>query len=247
MSNTQGVQFGMEGPVMTGTWFNPQNGHKFTVRDCFFQDGQFVVQTMDGQILDYNTIQNYVQVGDKDGRPAQPDSSMLNGNKPSHHTMSELPPEVAEMLLPEDNVQLGGKGLGNIYDSVPTNALTEPVLSTRTTQSEDVDFAMIKRVLGDRPAPVIDATMSWDCPDQLIESLVKVLGVDPKKIAEYYIQQMDRETMFEQIKSKFAEWIGLNLAAHEEPEEFTVAHMPPAEINSDQPTPKKPKKTKKSK
>ena len=42
-NNGQGIQFGMEGPQMTGTWINPQTGHKFTVRDCMFQDGQLCV------------------------------------------------------------------------------------------------------------------------------------------------------------------------------------------------------------
>lgn len=53
---------------MKGTWVNPKTGHKFTVRDCYFENNQFMVQTTDGQILDYNTIQNYVQCTDKEGK-----------------------------------------------------------------------------------------------------------------------------------------------------------------------------------
>ena len=52
-----GIMMSADGaPMMSGTWVNPQTGHEFTVRDCFFQDGNFMVQTTDGRMLDYNTI-----------------------------------------------------------------------------------------------------------------------------------------------------------------------------------------------
>lgn len=210
---------------MTGTWFNPTTGHKFTVRDSFFQDGQFVVQTMDGQMLDYNTIQNYVQVNDENGRPAQPDNQMLNQAKKAPAKATELPPEVAEMLLPEDNVQVNG--LGNIYSdkrpTLTTQAPTEPEQSPVSAPT-DVEFAMISRVLDGRPEPMIDATITWDCPEEQIRSLVDTLGVDPAKIAEYYISHMNQNLVFEQIKTKFTMWL-IELFTERE-EELIVAPEP---------------------
>ena len=31
-----GLTFGSEGPIIDGTWYNPQTGDSFTVRDSFF-------------------------------------------------------------------------------------------------------------------------------------------------------------------------------------------------------------------
>ena len=42
-----GMMFGGEGPVMQGTWYNPNTGDAFTVRDSFFEDNQYVVTTTD--------------------------------------------------------------------------------------------------------------------------------------------------------------------------------------------------------
>ena len=53
----QGINFNMEGPIMDGTWYNPNTGDSFTVRDSFFEDNQFMVSTMDGRVLNYNQIQ----------------------------------------------------------------------------------------------------------------------------------------------------------------------------------------------
>ena len=54
------LTFGMEGPIMDGTWYNTQTGDSFTVRNSFFEDNQYIVQTTDGRILRYDQIQNYI-------------------------------------------------------------------------------------------------------------------------------------------------------------------------------------------
>ena len=53
------ISFNGEGPVMSGTWYNPKTGDSFTVEDSYFQDNQYLVKTTDGRMLDYNFIQNY--------------------------------------------------------------------------------------------------------------------------------------------------------------------------------------------
>jgi hypothetical protein len=59
----QGISFSIDGPVMTGTWYNPKNGDSFTVRDTYFEDNQYMVITTDGRRMDYNMIQNYIKSG----------------------------------------------------------------------------------------------------------------------------------------------------------------------------------------
>ena len=80
------LTFGTEGPIMEGTWYNPQTGDSFTVRNSFFEDNQYIVQTTDGRVLGYNQIQNYV----KSDRPIE---------MPIQTTSQNIPAEVASIQI----------------------------------------------------------------------------------------------------------------------------------------------------
>ena len=202
-----GVQFGAEGPMMTGTLVNPQTGHKFTVRDCFFQDNQFMVQITDGQMLDHNTIQNYVQCVDADSKAIEPDTTMA----PKSGT---LPPEVAalvgeDMMLPED--AQATKGLGNLNNPRHIAPANEHTIATQgymqVIEPIDQDLAMVDRVLRRHAIPDFEANLVWDCPVKQIETLIEVLGIDPETIAKYYIDKLNKDAIFEGIKFKLAGYI----------------------------------------
>lgn len=208
MNTGAGVQFGADGPIMTGTWFNPQTGHKFTVRDCFFQDNQFMVQTMDGQMLDYNTIQNYVQCSDANGKAIEPDPAMTTSNS------GALPPEVAalvgdDLMIPED--AQASKGLGNINGPRHIAPANEHMVATQgymqVVEPIDQDLAMVDRVLRRHAIPDFEANLVWDCPVKQIETLIDVLGIDPETIAKYYIDKLNKDAIFEGIKFKLAGYI----------------------------------------
>ena len=207
MNTGAGVQFGAEGPMMTGTWVNPQTGHKFTVRDCFFQDGQFTVQTTEGQLLDYNTIQNYVQCVDANGKATEPDATMTSKS-------GSIPPEVAalvgeDLMLPED--AQAAKGLGNLNNPrhiAPANERTVTTQGyTQIVEPIDQDLAMVDRVLRRHAIPDFEANLVWDCPVKQIETLIDVLGIDPETIAKYYIDKLNKDAIFENIKFKLAGYI----------------------------------------
>lgn len=227
MNTGAGVQFNGDGPIMSGTWYNPQTGHKFTVRDCFFEDGNFIVMGMDGQRYDYNTIQNYIQCNDANGKSIEPDSSVMAPK--TQQAKNELPPEVAGIIAPEDNYNefmipedadaINGnpltRGLGNLNDARHIAPASEhqapgPIHTTGFIQVvEDVteDMRMIDRVLRRHPVPEFDATLNWACPEKQIETLVDVLGIEPTLIAEYYVGKLDKDAIFAGIKAKLAAYI----------------------------------------
>lgn len=89
------IEFGMDGPMMSGTWVNPKTGHKFTVKDTYFEDTGFKIMTTTGQVLDYSMIENYVQENLAPGEKPT-DWSKVNGS-----TQDILPPEIANELLTE--------------------------------------------------------------------------------------------------------------------------------------------------
>ena len=220
MINTgSGVQFNGDGPIMSGTWYNPQTGHKFTVRDCFFEDGNFIVMATNGQRYDYNTIQNYIQCNDANGKSIEPDASVMAPKTQQSH--QNLPPEVtgilapeesadpyAELMIPEDAMTVNPltKGLGNLNDRniAPASDTTEHI---RAIEGSTEDMRMIDRVLHRHPSPEFDAVLNWACPEKQIETLVDVLGIEPALIAEYYVSKLNQDAIFASIKTKLASYI----------------------------------------
>lgn len=229
MNTGSGVQFNGDGPIMSGTWFNPQTGHKFTVRDCFFEDGNFIVMATNGQRYDYNTIQNYIQCNDADGRSIEPDASVMAPK--AQQAQHNLPPEVAgilapedgpadpyaDLMIPEDNVVANPltKGLGNLNDTRHIAPASEhqapgPIHTTgylQVVEDNSEDMKMIDRVLRRHPVPEFEAELNWACPEKQIETLVDVLGIDPALIAEYYVNKLDKDAIFNGIKAKLAAYI----------------------------------------
>jgi hypothetical protein len=57
-----GIMFNADAPTMDGHWYNPGSEDNFTVKDTFFEDGQYKVLTTDGRLLGYDQIQYYVKV-----------------------------------------------------------------------------------------------------------------------------------------------------------------------------------------
>lgn len=194
MTQDNGIAFGAEGPMMTGTWVNPKTGHKFTVRDCFFQDNQFMVQTTDGQLLDYNTIQHYVQCVNKPGESISTPKT----------TASDIPAEVSALLaeptspiptdvLPDEMTLI--KGLGNINDRTPSQPTHSP---------ESTDQIMIERVLRKFPKPQIEASILWETPERQIDTLVNVLGIESSDIADYYINTLNATAIMEVVRAQLS-------------------------------------------
>lgn len=178
-------------PMMSGTWINPQTGHKFTVRDCFFQDGQFMVTTTEGQMLDYATIQNYIQATDKAGNPdelatvrenraASGSGSPLGNLYATRQTPMDIPSSLVSEL--EDSTEQAPYLEDNIY---PTHTHTQ-------SQAPDFDTTMIERALGKKSLPILNASLDWpDAPTKQLEILTDTFGVDPQKISEWYISRID--------------------------------------------------------
>lgn len=210
----QELSFGTEGPLMSGTWVNPKTGHKFTVLDCFFQDNQFIVQTTDGQMLDYNTIQDYVQCTDANGRETAIPSNML---KPK--TATELPPEIASEIAAADQIQVeemlpeDRAILGNLNHRTPQQlehaaaGHRDPVGPKGMPGDANADLLMVQRVLNKHAKPQVEAKILWETPERQIDTLINVLGIEPEVVAEYYMNYMDMDAVYNLIRSKLTDYI----------------------------------------
>ena len=190
MNTNNGLMFGMEGPNMEGTWYNPRTGDSFTVRNSFFQDNQYIVQTMDGRVLDYNTLQEYIQ----SDRP-------IEMPKPQPKQES-LPVEVENLIegssdnmydiLPEDlnMINGGSKSLGNLATSI-NRSQGDPIISAPYTQV-DQNFTMIEKALAKKSMPEIQVAIDWQSfPRREMDMLIDIMDVSMDEIVNWYTNQID--------------------------------------------------------
>lgn len=191
-----GLTFNSEGPIMSGTWYNPNSGDSFTVADSFFEDNQYVVTTTDGRYLKYEQIQNYV----KSDKPL--DMNKLQLDKPQEPAVNDLPPEVMGLL--EVNDLMPSTPLGNLYEQVQ-----EPVTTAiPKTQVNTSNYAIISKALSKRSLPDVHIGVDWNkCPLKEMKMLIDLMDVTEDEIIEWYVDNIDAETATKMIKSSIKDYI----------------------------------------
>lgn len=191
-----GLTFNSEGPIMSGTWYNPNNGDSFTVADSFFEDNQYVVTTTDGRYLKYEQLQNYI----KSDKPL--DMNMLRSDKAQEPVVNDLPPEVMGLLEPDDLIL--SNPLGNLYEQVQ-----EPVATAvPKTQANASNHTIISKALSKRSLPDIQIGVDWNkCPLKEMKMLIDLMDVTEDEIIEWYINSIDVNTTTQMIKSSIKTYI----------------------------------------
>ena len=213
--NMNGMMFGGEGPVMQGTWYNPNNGDAFTVRDSFFEDNQYVVTTTDGRYLNYNQLQSYIQTDMKlEDLKRMKDESNQNASK------NQLPPEVADlisenggdpyagMMTPEDMMIGNSKpNLGNLYrDDLPVqqtpvgNVYVDPYNNAGKGQS--MNEAIIEKALKNAEKPEFNVDVIWDnFPLKQIEMLKDIMEIPEDEIIDWYLDNIEMIEVVDALKT----------------------------------------------
>ena len=184
-----GMMFGGEGPVMTGTWYNPHTGDAFTVRDSFFEDNQYVVTTTDGRYFRYDQLQNYIQSDMK----LEDLKKMKMENKP----VEKLPAEVSNliddsdtsMLLPEDEELIRPRSLGNIGNT-PTVANYTPRDEVKAAPV-NMNSTIIEKALKNTVKPNFSINVEWsNYPSKEIEMLKDIMEIPSDEIVEWYLENI---------------------------------------------------------
>ena len=184
--------FGTQGPMMSGYWVNPRTGDGFTVKDSFFEDGQYVVITMDGRKLGYDAIQNYVQ----SDKPIDTPKPQQKKQELPAEVINELADDSTEML-PDEMDMIKGKGnLGNLY--------AQPQQIEQTSKNEHI----INKALSKYPQPTIITNVKWeDFPKREMEMLIDIMDIDKSEIVKWYIDKMDINKVAESICVSVKEYI----------------------------------------
>lgn len=217
MFGNNGVMFGMDGPNMEGTWCNPQTGDSFTVRNSFFEDSQYIVQTTDGRILNYNQIQNYV----KSDKPIE--MPKLEPKK-----SNDLPAEVAD-LLADDYSDLEAEAMDLIAPK-PLGNLAQPTQSHSVntyTPQKSMDLMVIEKALNKCSLPNLQVGIEWDnFPTTEAKFLVNVMDVTVDNIIAYYLDKVDVEATTTMIREVLKSHIEAQLLESEKGIELTNESVP---------------------
>ena len=207
-----GMMFGGEGPVMQGTWYNPNTGDAFTVRDSFFEDNQYVVTTTDGRYLNYNQLQSYIQTDMK----LEDLKRMKTENQ--NTVKEQLPAEVANliegsndpysgMMTPED-MMIGNTtvNLGNLYrDDLPvqhTPVGDVYVAPYNTGGGQTMNEAIIEKALKNAEKPEFNVDVIWDnFPLKQIEMLKDIMEIPEDEIIDWYLDNIEMTEVVDALKT----------------------------------------------
>lgn len=198
------------GPAMEGTWFNPQTGDSFTVRDTYIEGDEFYIITTDGRRFNSDLISQYIQ-GEPGSMPRgiKPEVD-VNQPRPSNFTAgldADMQAEIDEALRPQNRPAI-------------LNPLDQPLPSSQpavAAKPMDEDELLINRMLSRGEAPKVKVSVDWKkYPSKQMEMLTDFMGVPVEKICNYYIDKLDLNEIRDQIQNEICEFISRKQSGEEE-------------------------------
>ena len=195
------ITFDGDMPQISGTWVNPKTGHRFTVRDCYFEDSDYRIYTTDGTTISYNMLENYVQ-----------DTGMMeDGTKVPPTLQNEVPLEVLNELdhgghiLPTvlENELLGADE--NFIPNLSNNTNTNNLKNNTSLETEMINKVLVK--LGN---PKVDITLQFKKDKEFknaLDTLVNQLDIPKGDILDYifnkYVVENEKSIKSELNKKLF--------------------------------------------
>lgn len=209
-----GVVFNSEGPMMSGTWYNPNTGDSFTVLDNFFENNQFMVTTTDGRMLNYDQIQYYIQ-SDKP----------INQSTPS--PLSDVPASITSMLednsgqILSDDMSLINSNLNTISTPEVGKLYVDPEWSNPGVSFSN-NYPIIEKALSKTVLPEIDIRLKWSkYPEREIEMLTDIMDVQMSEIVDWYINKFGVNEIKKLIENSIESYFYIK---EDNPEEVAVTN-----------------------
>lgn len=211
----QGISFSLDGPVMSGTWYNPKNGDSFTVRDTYFEDNQYMVITTDGRRMDYNMIQNYIKSDTPIPKMEQPKTTQQSnqikiGN--IEDTGNEIISNYDEMILEDDALLLQTK----TSPQLEFTSSRRINLDGYKNDTKPTNYYIIDKALSKIKKPKFELKCKWDkFPKQEIEMLKDIMDISLDEIRDYIFEKFIDESYKDELKKQLNKVISENLELSE--------------------------------
>ena len=200
-----GMTFGSEGPIVQGTWINPNTGDSFTVRDAFFEDNQYIITTTDGRYIRYEQFQNYIQTDAKSVEGIKQSITNKVKDEPLPLEVSNIIDtnnDYSDLIIPEDNII--NRPLGNLNDKP-----TPTIVSTAYQQAPvNMNIAIIEKALKNTEKPNFKVEVDWPTfPEKQIEMLHDIMNIDADEIIEWYLDNIQMIDIVDTIKKSIKDKI----------------------------------------
>jgi hypothetical protein len=178
--NNNMYEFGGDTPALEGTtWWRPDGGDHFTVRDVLMGPEGFTIHTTDGRMISGEVMETYIQSNEPISIPKQAPAQ--------HITTEELTAGIDEAdaagVIQEPGQDVLHKTFGSLkYDHSNIQQPTQQEIPT-----DNIDMTMIKRVLDNIDIKDPDVTISVTSDLQsAISTLINILNVDMEALVKYF-------------------------------------------------------------
>lgn len=152
---------------LCGWWSNPSTGESYQIVDQFFQDNSLYVKTKQGQIINFNRIQNFIHSDTPIDHPVQ---------KPQMQNTKLLDGLVGDdpNILPEDLELISG---GHVQ--------TQPTVQQEPQKS--VNSMILDKMFSKAPKPTVTLSIKWDWDklDNTLDVLTETMDVSIEEICSY--------------------------------------------------------------
>ena len=176
---------------LVGWWSNPSTGESYQVVDQFFQDNSLYVKTAQGQIINFNRIQNFVRSDNPITRPPDRMEPVKKSNPRLLEGLEGDTPESISDILQEDMDLIYGR---------------KKVEDTQKQPEKSVNSVIMDQMFSKAPAPDVEVRLKWewDKLDGTMRTLVDTMDIPVEEVVDYIVEKYSAG-MYERLNEKLRE------------------------------------------
>lgn len=182
----------MTNDMISGKWMNKMTGDTIIVKNSVMDGEEMVIMTNKGVLNMSEFSMNYIQVSDE----VYDEHGNVVGNEALN--IEQIPQQTQNTPALDYSTLTRGLTQQDIHN------IQQQVQPVTVAPVEDEDTMLIRRILKKVSPPEVKSTIEWTTyPTKQLEML-EMLGVEPNKIVEYFVNQINAETIRKSINHQIA-------------------------------------------
>lgn len=182
----------MTNDMISGKWMNKMTGDTVVVKNSVMDGEEMVIMTNKGVLNMSEFSMNYIQVSDE----VYDEHGNVVGNEALN--IEQIPQQTQNTPALDYSTLTRGLTQQDLHN------IQQQVQPVTVAPVEDEDTMLIRRILKKVSPPEVKSTIEWTTyPTKQLEML-EMLGVEPNKIVEYFVNQINAETIRKSINHQIA-------------------------------------------
>lgn len=182
----------MTNDMISGKWMNKMTGDTVVVKNSVMDGEEMVIMTNKGVLNMSEFSMNYIQVSDE----VYDEHGNVVGNEAIN--IEQIPQQTQNTPALDYSTLTRGLTQQDLHN------IQQQVQQVTVAPVEDEDTMLIRRILKKVSPPEVKSTIEWTTyPTKQLEML-EMLGVEPNKIVEYFVNQINVETIRKSINHQIA-------------------------------------------